>query len=176
MEVSAPPRERLAAILRIDPGPPIGASYALRTASAAAIAYALYRLLGAQIGIWAVVSAIVVIMPEVKASIPSAALRTSANIVGASIGALVALAIGAYAIPALVTAMLLVAVACRLLRIDAAARSASVSAAIVLLKDPSGTLGSSAMRIEGVLIGCGVALLVTVVAALIERIPALSRR
>jgi uncharacterized membrane protein YgaE (UPF0421/DUF939 family) len=153
----------------MDPGPPIGASYALRTASAAAIAYVGCGFFGAQVGIWAVVSAVVVIMPEVRASVGSAALRSSANVVGAAVGTVVGIAIGAYQLLALILAILLVALFCRILRIDAAARAGSVSAAIVLLKDPSGVLGSSEMRVAGVLLGCFVALIVTMAAALIER-------
>jgi uncharacterized membrane protein YgaE (UPF0421/DUF939 family) len=67
-----------------------------------------------------------------------------------------------------VVGMVLVAGLCRLLRLDAAARSASVSAAIVLLRGSDRFLGSVTTRVLGVFIGCGIALAVTAIAAGID--------
>jgi uncharacterized membrane protein YgaE (UPF0421/DUF939 family) len=162
-------RRRLGELLAAQPSPPIGLSYAIRTASAGALALLSHRLLGSQAGIWAVVSAVVVIQPDHRASVAAAALRVVANIVGAGVGLLVGELLGAHQIVALVVGLLIVAFLCRKLRLDAAARTASVSLAIVLLKDPTGVLGSSETRLIGVVAGCAVALVVTMAAAQIER-------
>jgi len=166
--VTPPTRSRLAAALGADPGPPLGPGYALRTASAAVIAYGLSRLTGPQIGIWSVVSAVVVIQPEAHATVSAAALRAVANVVGAVIGLAVGSALDAWPLLALAVGMLAVAAACRVLGIDAAARSASVSVAVVLLKDPDGVPGSSASRVAGVLAGCAIALAVTAISTVVE--------
>ena len=159
---------KLGKLLGVDPGPPVGISYALRTAASATVAMAAFRFLGAQGGVWAVVSAMVVIQPETRASVGAAFLRVVANLVGVVVGVSVGYLLGSLPILALAAGSFAVTFFCRLLRLDAAARSACVSMAIVLLKDPSGVLGSSEIRVLGVLTGCGVALLVTVVAHRLE--------
>jgi uncharacterized membrane protein YgaE (UPF0421/DUF939 family) len=147
----------------------IGVSYALRTASAGALALLCYPRLGAQAGIWAVVSAVVVIQPDAQASVAAAALRVAANIVGATVGLVVGALLGNEQLLALVVGLLLVALLCRTLRLDAASRSASVSLCIVLLKEPSSVLGSSETRLLGVMAGCGIAFVVTLAAVQVER-------
>jgi uncharacterized membrane protein YgaE (UPF0421/DUF939 family) len=142
----------------------VGWSYAARTASAGALALLASPLFNPQTGIWAIVSAVVVIQPEVRASFGAAVLRVLANVVGASAGAAVGFFLGGYPVAAIVVGMLLVAGLCRLLRLDAAARSASVSAAIVLLHGSERFLGSVETRVLGVFIGCAIALVVTAVA------------
>jgi uncharacterized membrane protein YgaE (UPF0421/DUF939 family) len=165
---------RLRALLGASSGPRIGLSYALRTAASAALAMVTFRFLGSQGGIWAVVSAMVVIQPETRTSVSTALLRAVANVVGVGVGISIGWFLGPWPLPALVAGVFAVALLCRVIRIDAAARSACVAMAIVLLKDPSGILGSWQMRVLGVLIGCGIALLVTVVAAQVERLIARS--
>src|SRR5262249_48930613 len=118
--------------------------------------------------IWAVVSAVVVILPEPHASVKSAALRVIANLVGASTGA----ALAAFHLPttaSLVVGLLLVAGLCRLLGIDAAARSASVALIIVSLRQSGGVWVSSETRVALVMLGCLTAFAVTLMAAFLER-------
>jgi uncharacterized membrane protein YgaE (UPF0421/DUF939 family) len=162
-------RRRLVELLVAQRGPPIGLSYALRTASAGCISLLAYPLLGAQAGIWAVVSAVVVTQPDTRGSVAAAALRMVANILGAGVGLLVSELLGAQQLVALAAGLLIVAFVCHTLRLDATARTASASLAIVLLKDPSGVLGSSGTRVLGVVAGCAVAFIVTVVAVELER-------
>lgn len=161
-------RGRLAALLGVQSGSRIGPSYVLRTTSAAIASLLVCRLLHIANPIWAIVSSVVVILPEHSASIASAALRATANLAGAGVG----VAIGALSlpqIPSLLVGLVLIAGVCRLLAIDAAARTASVAVVIVLLKDPRGVLGSSELRVVLVLLGCAIALVVTIAAAWIER-------
>lgn len=150
-------------------GPTIGVSYALRAAASASLALATFHLLGAEAGIWAVVSALVVIQPDESTSVGAALQRVIANLVGVAVGLVCAWLLGRWPPLALAVGVAMVAALCRTLRIDVAARSACVALAIVLLKGPSEALGSSRLRVFGVLTGCGVALLVSVVAAQIER-------
>jgi uncharacterized membrane protein YgaE (UPF0421/DUF939 family) len=162
-------RRRLGELLAAQRGPPIGLSYALRTVSAGCITLLAYPLLGAQAGIWAVVTAVVVIQPDTRASVAAAALRMVANIMGAGVGLVVGELLGAQEVVALAVGLLIVAFVCRALRLDATARNASASLAVVLFKDPTGVLGSSETRVLGVLTGCAVAFIVTVAAAQLER-------
>jgi uncharacterized membrane protein YgaE (UPF0421/DUF939 family) len=161
-------RGRLATLLGTDPGPPIGPVYAIRTASAAVIALLICRFLGIS-PLWAVVSATVVTQPEVRASVSATLLRVVANLVGVGVGALSASLAWSEPIFLLVIGLLVVAVLCRVLGIDAASRSAGVAFAIVLLKDPGNVVDSSKARVVGVLLGCAVALAVTGVVVAIEK-------
>jgi uncharacterized membrane protein YgaE (UPF0421/DUF939 family) len=161
-------RARAARLLALPPGTRVGVSYVLRTTCAAVASLWLSRALHIANPIWAVVSSVVVILPEVQASVSSALLRTIANLVGAAAG----LAISFLHLPptaSLIAGLLTVALLCRLIGIDAAARTASVAVIIVLLKDPYGVRTSSESRVALVMLGCGVALAVTVLATQIER-------
>ena len=162
---------RLAAFLSTRPEERAGLSYALRVVVSALAAFLASRDLGISNASWAVVSAIVVILPGHRASVASAALRVTANVLGAGIGAGVG-ALHWSEAPSLLMGLLLVIALSRALAIDAAARSACVSLTIVLLRDPLSVLGSSRARVEQVLIGCTAAFLVTLAAALLERRPA----
>ena len=149
----------------------VGISYALRTTASAVLSLLVCKWLHIESPIWAVVSAVVVILPKVEGSVSSAALRVIANLVGATVGVIVG-ALGLSPVPSLIIGLLGVAGACRLLRIDDTARTASVAVVIVLLRMPGlpGTLlGSSETRVLLVMLGCNVALAVTILAAGIER-------
>jgi uncharacterized membrane protein YccC len=161
-------KDRLPELLRAPSEPRVGLGYALRTTTAAVLSVLLCRQLGIENPIWAVVSSVVVILPEVHASVSSAALRVIANLVGVTVG--VAIDVCALpTIPSLILGLLAVAGACRLLRIDATARTAGVAVVIVLLRMPGAALGSSETRVVLVLLGCIIGLVVTIVAARIER-------
>jgi uncharacterized membrane protein YgaE (UPF0421/DUF939 family) len=161
-------KERISALMATQAAPRIDLSYALRTTGAAVASLLLCHLLHIQTPIWAVVSSVVVILPEMHASIYSAGVRVVANLVGATVGVAIA-AIGMPPLPSLVSGLLGVAGACRLLGIDVAARTASVAVVIVLLRLPGAELGTSEMRVVLVMIGCLVGLAVTIVAAGIQR-------
>jgi uncharacterized membrane protein YgaE (UPF0421/DUF939 family) len=161
-------KDRISALIASQAAPRVDLSYALRTTSAAVASLLLCRVLHIETPIWAVVSSIVVILPEVHASIFMAGVRVVANLVGATVGVAIA-AIGLPPLPSLVSGLLGVAGACRLLGIDVAARTASVAVVIVLLRLPGAELGTSETRVVLVMIGCLVGLAVTMVAAGIER-------
>jgi len=139
-------RARLASMLAASPDARIGLSYAVRTTLAALASLVLCRALHIVNPVWAIVSAVVTILPEQKASIGLAAVRVVANLVGAAVG----VAVGFLPLPEpLLLAIGLVAVAlcCRVLNIDATARTASVTVVIVLNVDAHGRFGSSETRV-----------------------------
>jgi uncharacterized membrane protein YgaE (UPF0421/DUF939 family) len=166
-------RARLQRLLGAQAGMRIGASYVLRTLIAASTSLEVSRALHIANPIWAVVSSVVVIMPEVHASVASAALRVVANLIGAGVGVAIA-ALSLPTLPSLLAGMAAVAGLCRLLGLDAAARSANVALLIVLLRDAHAVIGSSETRVLLVALGCAVALAVTIVAAQVERLLARS--
>jgi uncharacterized membrane protein YgaE (UPF0421/DUF939 family) len=171
-------RTRLTRALGAQAGTRIGASYVIRTTLAATASLVVSRMLHIANPIWAVVSSVVVIMPEVHTSVASAAWRVVANLIGAGVGVGIAL-LALPSIPSLVMGLLVVAALCRLTGLDGAARSASVALVIVLLREHTAqtVLGSSETRVVLVLLGCVVALVVTIVAAQLERaLGALTRR
>jgi hypothetical protein len=71
---------------------------------------------------------------------------------------------------ALLVGLVAVALACRLAGLDGAVRSAGVALVIVLLRDEHETLGSSETRVLLVMLGCVIALAVTLCGAYIERV------
>jgi uncharacterized membrane protein YgaE (UPF0421/DUF939 family) len=167
------PRSRFATLLGIQPGARVGVSFAARTTCSAVVTLLLCERLHLLDPIWAVVSAVVVILPEVRASVSSAFLRVIANLVGAGVGLSVSF-LGWPSLPSLALGLPVTALGCRITGIDAAARTASVALVIVLLKDPSDVRLSSEARVGLVVVGCSVALVVTVLSSAIEK--ALARR
>jgi uncharacterized membrane protein YgaE (UPF0421/DUF939 family) len=163
-------RARLVRALGAQPGTRIGPSYVIRTTLSSTTSLLVSRLLHIANPIWAVVSSVVVLLPEPRASVASAALRVVANLIGAAVGVGIAL-VALPAILSLVLGIVLVGTLCHLIGLDAAARSANVALVIVLLRAPNarGAIDSSETRILLVMIGCAVALLVTIVMAQVER-------
>jgi len=160
--VVSPGLHRVTSFLAPEPAPRVGRSYAIRIAGVAAMAFVLYRFVDAHLGIWAAVSAIVVIQPDNQASLRNAALRVVANLLGVGVGVVTGAILGDQQLLALVTSLLVVVGLCRWLALDAAARSACAAVAIVLLVDPADVSGSSEMRVLGVVTGCAIALTVTI--------------
>src|SRR6185312_2650201 len=100
------------------------------------------------------------ILPEVRASISSAALRVVANLTGAGTGVVIGL-LGLPPLPSLAVGLPATALLCRLIAVDSAARTACVALVVVLLKDPLDVRVTSATRVRLVVLGCAVALAVT---------------
>jgi uncharacterized membrane protein YgaE (UPF0421/DUF939 family) len=158
-------RDRLGRHLNAQASGRIGISYLARVTISAVASLLVSRALAIANPIWAVVSAVVVILPDANASVASAGLRVVANLIGAGVGA----AIAAATLPpiaALVVGLCVVAGACRWLGVDAAARSAGVALIIVLLRDDTNAL----TRVGLVMLGCTVALVVTIAVAQVERV------
>jgi uncharacterized membrane protein YgaE (UPF0421/DUF939 family) len=168
-------RSRLSGLFGLQPGPRVDASFVARTTAAAVFTLLISARLHVVNPIWAVVSAVVVILPEVRASVSSAAIRVIANLVGAGTGFVVSL-LHLAPVSSLLLALPVAAILCRVARIDPAARTASVAVAIVLLKDPFDVKVSSEARVGLVVLGCSIALAVTLLAAPVEWALARGRR
>jgi uncharacterized membrane protein YgaE (UPF0421/DUF939 family) len=155
-------RDRFAALLGAQQGARIDASYVIRLTLAATAARELTHALGIAEPIWAIVSAIVVIFPEVKASVASAALRVVANLIGAGVGIAIA-ELGVPGLPALLVGLVAVAGLCRAAGLDGASRTATSALVIVLLRGGGdATVVSSEVRVGLVVMGCACALAVTI--------------
>jgi uncharacterized membrane protein YgaE (UPF0421/DUF939 family) len=161
-------RARVNQLLGAEQGARVGVGFVVRTVAAALASLAIAARLPLSDPLWAVVSAVVVIMPEASGSIATAVQRVVANLVGAGLGMAVH-ALDLALLPSLVLGLVAAAGACRLLRIDAAARTASVALVIVTLHDPFDVRMTSEARLASVVLGCLVALAVTAIAAPIER-------
>jgi uncharacterized membrane protein YgaE (UPF0421/DUF939 family) len=121
-----------------------------------------YRVLDLPAESWAVISAMLVLHTQAKASFRLALIRVAANVVGACV-ALLALHLDGSAIPAIAIALLLVGLICHLAYLDDGLRSAYVSVAIVMAADKFVTFSPPLDRIGSVtfgsLVGAGVSLL-----------------
>ena len=132
--------------------------FAVQTVLAALVSFALYGLLHRPGAVWCVVSAILVLQPELSASRSTALARSAANLIGAVIGAGVANTFGGgYA--AIAAVILVASGACYLLRLDTGLKAALACGIIVLLGHGNGSVWTTSLeRVAAVVIGCVVAL------------------
>jgi uncharacterized membrane protein YgaE (UPF0421/DUF939 family) len=111
---------------------------------------------------WAVISAMLVVQTQAKASFRLALTRVAANVVGAGV-ALLALHLDGSTVPAIAVALLLVGLICHVAYLDDGLRSAYVSVVIVMAADRFVTLSPPLDRIGSVtfgsMVGAGVSLL-----------------
>lgn len=130
--------------------------FAVNAGASCVILFAAYRWLdgGASVG-WAIVSAILVLIPDLKQTVSTALARVSANMVGALVGLGVVKLLGEG--PAQVTgAVVLVSYVCHLLRLDLGLRTACVSVVIVMMTHPHQVEVTSLERFVSVISGCAV--------------------
>lgn len=130
--------------------------FAFNAAVSCAILFTAYHFMrgGASVG-WAIVSAILVMIPDLKQTVSTALARVAANIVGALSGLIVVKLLGEG--PLQVTgAVVLVSYVCHLLRLDLGLRTACVSVVIVMLTHPHEIEVTSLERFVAVVVGCGV--------------------
>ncbi len=137
-----------------------GIIFSLKATIGAVIAALVYQRLGLPGGPWvAAVSAVLVTQPDLDASLKASLLRVVANLAGAFGGA-VLLAIIGQPIVAMAVGVMITGLVCYLLRQDDALRPSFVAVIIVTLFGGSNHWHNSANRVEGVLLGCGCALVV----------------
>jgi uncharacterized membrane protein YgaE (UPF0421/DUF939 family) len=118
----------------------------------------IYRWAGASGGLWAAVSAILVLQPGVRQSLAASVVRVLANLLGAGTGVLVSLAYP-HGLTAVCLALALVIILCELLRLDLGLRSACASLLIVTLSPDPEVLHRGVERAVAVSVGCAIALL-----------------
>jgi uncharacterized membrane protein YgaE (UPF0421/DUF939 family) len=131
--------------------------YAGQAIVATIVILAAYDWAGKPGGMWAAVSAVLVLQPGFRRSLASSALRVVANLLGVGIGALVGLAVEDR-LAAVCISLLLIVMACEFARLDMGVRSACASVLIVGI-GTSPLLARSIERATAVCIGCGMALL-----------------
>ena len=104
--------------------------YAGQAVAATLVVLAAYRWAGKPGGMWAAVSAVLVLQPGFRRSLAASAIRVIANLLGVGIGALVAILIPDRT-SAVCVALVLIVLLCEIARLDMGVRSACASVLIV---------------------------------------------
>ena len=124
------------------------------------IGYYLYHLYPV-LGNWTLISVVLVLAPDRRDAISLAVSRIKANLVGAAVG------LGLFYLhpinfPMICLGLALAIIACDVLGIQAATRTATVAILIVLLHEPGKHLWEVATeRAVGVVLGCLIGVLIT---------------
>jgi len=117
----------------------------------------------AEVGGWVLVSTIMVLAPDKDEAIKFAFNRIKANLVGAAVG-LILTYIHSPNVYMITSGVVLAALGCELLNIRSAMRSATVGIVLISLTPPGKNFYDVACaRVLGVIAGCTVAMLLTVV-------------
>ena len=118
---------------------------------------------------WAVVSAVLVLQPDLKRSYGASATRFVANLIGALTGALVDKLHGHGPVDVM-AALMLVVTFCELLRLDQGLRSACASTVIVMMSVTGAVVAhATEQRVLSVVIGCSTALIVRILFEQVQR-------
>ena len=142
--------------------------YAAQVVLASAVLMEGYKLYGSAAGLWAVVSAAMVVQPAMEQSIAASAVRIAANTTGGIAGILVGYFLGD-GIWQFLLALVLVVFICNLLRLDLGLRTACVSVAVIMLRSEGHVLTTGGQRLVAVVIGCVTALLVQLLAEAVRK-------
>ncbi|MDB5386225.1 MAG: rane protein [Planctomycetaceae bacterium] len=143
--------------------------FAAQVVVCAALLHFGYHLAGASGVYWAIISAILVLQPGLSQSLNASVIRIAANLIGAMIGLLVGYSLGTDGWH-VVLAMVAVIFICEPLRLDFGLRTACVSAIIVMTAHGSeSVLTNSVDRFIAVVVGCGLALVVQLLADRVRR-------
>jgi uncharacterized membrane protein YgaE (UPF0421/DUF939 family) len=134
--------------------------YAGQAVVATVVVLAAYAWAGKPGGVWAAVSAVLVLQPGFRRSLAASAIRVVANLLGVGIGALVGELIPDRTV-AVCVALILIILLCEAARLDMGVRSACASVLIVGI-GPDSLLARGVERATAVSIGCGMALLLQI--------------
>jgi len=135
------------------------AVFALQTTIAVFAVHAIYSAIRAPAEMWAMISAVLVLQAGFQQGLASSLTRFVANVVGAGVGVLVAVAWGRHTAE-IAVALVIVVFACEGLRLDLGLRSACASTIIVMHGvSENSVLMTGIERAESVALGCGVAIL-----------------
>ena len=130
--------------------------YAGQAVVATLVVLAAYRWADKPGGMWAAVSAVLVLQPGFRRSLSASAIRVIANLLGAGIGVLVSLIIHDRTV-AVCVSLVLIILLCEVARLDMGVRSACASVLIVSIGADQ-VLERGLERATAVSIGCGAAL------------------
>jgi uncharacterized membrane protein YgaE (UPF0421/DUF939 family) len=133
--------------------------FSAKAAVAAVAAVLLFGLTGLTGGVWAAVSAVIVTQPSMHPSVKASLTRVIANLIGASVGAIISFALG-HQLLALAVGVLVTGMICHFTKLDDALRPAFAAVVIVIMSlDTQGWRGSLD-RVLAVFLGCVCALVV----------------
>lgn len=142
--------------------------FAAAAAICCALLYSGYALFDQHGVAWAVVSALLVLIPDVRQSVATALARVAANIIGAVAGLIVSHYVGEGS-AAVILAVVFVGYVCHLLRLDLGVRTACVGVVIVMTSHPGEVAASSLSRFWAVMIGCLVGVSVQLLLLTLQR-------
>lgn len=134
--------------------------YILECVAGTAIGFYLYRFYPT-LGAWALISIILVLAPDRKDAMTLAKTRIKANLVGAMIG-LAIFFIHPVNLLMMCIGVTLSIIACELLKLQPATRSAAIAVLIITMHEPGKYFWDVALeRGGGVLAGCVIGMLIT---------------
>lgn len=134
--------------------------FSVKAALAAVVAALVYDWFNLPGAVWAAISAVIVMQPDLHSSFKASLTRVIANLGGAFGGAALLITFG-HPLIALALGILITALACHLLKADDAMRPAFAAVTIVMFTTNNGKWDGPRDRAIAVLIGCAVALLVS---------------
>jgi uncharacterized membrane protein YgaE (UPF0421/DUF939 family) len=134
--------------------------YAAQAVVATLVVLAAYRWAGKTGGMWAAVSAVLVLQPGFQRSLAASAIRVVANLLGVGIGELVGALIPDRTV-AVCISLVLIILLCEVARLDMGVRTACASVLIVGIGSDS-LLARGVERATAVSVGCGMALLLQI--------------
>lgn len=156
------------------PPQPSGLQYALRIfLGCAVVLFVLDRLVHHN-PLWALISVIIVTEPQLSAALQAFYSRVLNTLIGCSVGTLLLYLLGPAPVWVLLGITIAVFVCTQLIRVPGSWRVAPVTVAIVMTPTilsggPSASLSTAIERTGEVLLGCVVALLITLAANWIHR-------
>jgi uncharacterized membrane protein YgaE (UPF0421/DUF939 family) len=159
-----PPMSRVNRVLNLmlaDPRPVtqglrFATMYASQAVVCCAVLWVAFSLAHAPAVSWAMISAILVLQPQLRQSLSVAATRIAANLVGAGVGLAIGSTLGE-GIGQVLLGVAITSVACGLMRLDLGLRTACVATVIVMNVRDGPLVISGAERAVAVTTGCAVA-------------------
>jgi uncharacterized membrane protein YgaE (UPF0421/DUF939 family) len=135
-------------------------AFSAKAAVSAVVGVLAYRYANLPGSVWVVaVSAVIVTQPTLDSSLQASLLRVVANLAGAVCGAILGLLIG-HPLAAMALGIMVMGMACHLLKQDDMLRPAAVAVILVTLAGESGQWDALRNRVLGVAVGCASALVV----------------
>ena len=134
--------------------------YAGQAVIATVMILAIYNWAGKSGGMWAAVSAVLVLQPGFQRSLAASAIRVIANLLGVGIGALSSAVIPDRVV-AVCVALVVIVIVCEFARLDLGVRSACASVLIVGIGN-NPLLARGIERATAVCVGCGMAILLQI--------------
>ncbi len=135
--------------------------YTCKAAIAAALSIALCEWFQLPWGVWAAVSALIVIQPSLHPSLRASLVRVAANLIAAGVGSALHAVINVPLVD-LVLGIMAVGMICHHTKLDDGLRAGYAAIAIVTLTMQDNTLQGAVNRVVSVIIGCVCAVLVNV--------------